>query len=154
MNDLVIVGAGPAGLNASVYASRYGLKNIIIGGIPGGLVANTHEIGNWLGEKSISGFDFSRKAMDHAKILGAEIKPAMVDQIKKDTGGNFELLLSDGSVVRSKTVLIATGSKHRNLGVPGEKELLGKGVSYCATCDGFFYKDKVVGIVGGSDSAV
>lgn len=151
--DLVIIGAGPAGLNASVYASRYGLKNLVVGEIPGGLTTNTHEIGNWLGEEKITGFEFAQKATAHVKSLGVEIKSTLVDQIKKDKDGRFNLLLADGSTIQAKAVLIATGTKHRKLGVPGEKELLGKGVSYCATCDGFFYKGKTVGIIGGSDSA-
>jgi len=154
MYDLVIVGAGPAGLNASVYASRYGLKNLVIGELPGGLTTNTHEIGNWLGEEKITGFEFAQKAVSHVKNLGTEIKSTLIDQIKKNKDGTFELLLADSNVIQAKTILIATGSKHRKLGVSGEKELLGKGVSYCATCDGFFYKDKTVGIIGGSDSAV
>lgn len=152
--DVVIVGAGPAGLNASVYASRYGLKNVVVGEISGGLVTQTTEIGNWLGEKNINGFEFVQKAIEHTKSFGTEIIASSVDQIKKTEEGNFEILLANGEKFKSKTILIATGSKHRKLGVPGEKEFLGKGVSYCATCDGFFYREKTVGIVGGSDSAV
>jgi len=152
--DIVIVGAGPAGLNASLYASRYGLKNIVVGEIPGGLVTQTVEIGNWLGEKKISGFEFVQKATEHIKSLGAEIKNVSVDEIKKKSENEFEVLLSNGETLVGKTIIIATGSRHRNLGVPGEKEMLGKGVSYCATCDGFFYKNKTVGVVGGNDSAV
>lgn len=153
MYDLVIIGAGPAGLNASVYASRYGLKNLVVGEIPGGLATETHEIGNWLGEEKITGFEFTQRAISHVKSLGVEVKPLLVDQIEKDGDGIFQFLLSDGSSVKSRTVLIATGSSHRKLGVPGEKELIGKGVSYCATCDGFFFRDKIVGVVGGGDSA-
>jgi len=154
MYDLVIIGAGPAGLNASIYASRYGLKNLVVGEISGGLTTQTHEIGNWLGEEKISGFEFSQKAVNHTKSLGVEIKSTSVNQIKKNKNGNFNILLTDGNKIQSKTILIATGSKHRKLGVIGEKTFLGKGVSYCATCDGFFYKNKIVGIVGGNDSAV
>lgn len=152
--DLIIIGAGPAGLNASLYASRYGLKNVIVGGVPGGLTSQIHEIGNWLGSPEISGFDFANKSMEHVKKFGAEVKGYLVDEINKDNEGIFEVLLSNGEKLKSKTILIATGSKHRKLGVGGEKEFLGKGVSYCATCDGFFYREKTVGIIGGSDSAV
>ena len=150
--DLTIIGSGPAGLNASVYASRYGLKNIIIGSVAGGLTSQTHEIGNWLGNQKITGFEFAQKSVEHAKSFGTEIKNNLVDEIIKDDDF-FSLLLSSGEKIRSKTVLVAMGTKHRNLGVPGEKELAGKGISYCATCDGFFFKKKIVAIVGGSDSA-
>ncbi|MCK9378741.1 MAG: FAD-dependent oxidoreductase [Candidatus Moranbacteria bacterium] len=150
--DLAIVGAGPAGLSASVYASRYGIKNVVIGGIAGGLVTETHEIGNWLGTQKITGFDFAQKAVAHAQSLGANIELVNVDRIEKD-GDEFELFLSSGKKIQAKTILLTMGTKHRHLGVPGEKELAGKGVSYCATCDGFFYRGKIVAVVGGSDSA-
>ena len=152
--DLVIIGAGPAGLNASLYASRYGLKNIIIGGVPGGLTSQIHEIGNWLGSPNISGFEFVKKTTEHIKEFETEMINCLVDEIVQENDESFKVFLSNGKKIIGKTVLIATGSKHRKLGIPGEKEFLGKGVSYCATCDGFFYRDKVVGVVGGSDSAV
>lgn len=152
--DVIIVGAGPAGLNASLYASRYGLKNIVIGGVPGGLTSQIHEIGNWLGSPDITGFDFVKNSTEHIKKFNTEIINSLVDEINKKEDGTFEVLVSNGSNLKTKTILIATGSKHRKLGVLGEKEFLGKGVSYCATCDGFFYRDKIVGIIGGSDSAV
>ncbi len=151
--DLAIVGAGPAGLSASVYASRYGIKNVVIGGISGGLTTQTHEIGNWLGEQKIAGWEFAQKATEHAKSYGVEIKNFLADEIKKEGEGNFQIFLSNGEKIQARTILIALGSKHRHLGVKGEKELAGKGVSYCATCDGFFYKEKTVAVVGGNDSA-
>jgi len=150
--DLAIIGAGPAGLSASVYASRYGLKNIIIGQIPGGLTTETHEIGNWLGDEKITGFDFAQKSEKHAKSLGADFNMGQVIDIKKEKN-NFKIILSNQTEIETKTVLIATGTKHRHLEIPGEKEFSGKGVSYCATCDGFFYKDKIVAVVGGNNSA-
>jgi thioredoxin reductase (NADPH) len=152
MHDLVIIGAGPAGLSASVYASRYSIENVVVGGITGGLTTETHEISNWLGTEKITGFEFAQNAANHAKSYGAEIISAAVDQIEK-IDGNFKLLLSDGKAVETKTILLAMGTKHRHLGVPGEKELTGKGVSFCATCDGFFYRGKTVAVIGGSDSA-
>ncbi|KKP67741.1 MAG: Thioredoxin reductase (NADPH) [Candidatus Moranbacteria bacterium GW2011_GWE1_35_17] len=152
--DLIIIGAGPAGLNAALYASRYGLKNAVVGGVPGGLTSQIHEIGNWLGSPEISGFEFVKNSTEHVKKFGTEIIGYLVDEIIRSEDGNFDVLLSDGDKLKSKTILVATGSKHRNLGAVGEKEFLGKGVSYCATCDGFFYRDKIVGIVGGNDSAV
>jgi thioredoxin reductase (NADPH) len=150
--DLAIIGAGPAGLNASVYASRYGISNVVIGGIAGGLASQTHEIGNWLGTEKIKGFEFGQKASQHAESYGEKIVNALVDTIEKTESG-FKLFLSNGNKVESKTILLATGTRHRHLGVPGEREFAGKGVSYCATCDGFFYRGKNVVIVGGSDSA-
>lgn len=151
--DLAIVGSGPAGLAASVYASRYGIHNVVIGGIAGGLAAQTHEIGNWLGTEKISGFEFAQKAEAHAKSYEkTEMVAALVDDVEEKEG-YYELLISDGQKIKAKTVLLAMGTKHRHLGVPGEKELAGKGVSYCATCDGFFYRGKTVAVVGGSDSA-
>ncbi len=150
--DLAIVGAGPGGLNASVYASRYGLKNIVIGQVPGGLTTETHEIGNWLGTEKITGAEFAQKAFQHAQSLGAETKMNLVDDIEK-RDDHFVLYLDSGEKIEALTVLLALGSKHRHLNIPGEKELAGKGVSYCATCDGFFYKNKKVAVIGGSDSA-
>jgi thioredoxin reductase len=93
--DLIIVGAGPAGLNASLYASRYGLKNIVVGGVPGGLTSQIHEIGNWLGSPAISGFEFVQKTTTHIKNFGTEIISCLVDEIKKEEDGGFILFLSN-----------------------------------------------------------
>ncbi|MEI8343736.1 MAG: FAD-dependent oxidoreductase [Candidatus Moraniibacteriota bacterium] len=150
--DLAIIGSGPAGLSASVYASRYGIKNVVIGGVAGGLTTQTHEIGNWLGTEKIAGFEFARKASAHAESYGMKNIVALVDAIEnKDE--NYLLLLSNGEKLEAKTILLAMGTKHRHLGAVGEKEFAGKGVSYCATCDGFFYRGKTVAVVGGNDSA-
>jgi len=151
MHDLLIIGAGPAGLSASVYASRYGIKNTIIGQIPGGLTTETHEIGNWLGDQAISGTDFALKATEHVKSFGTKIKNIQVEEIKKEDN-IFVLKTSEGEE-KAKALILATGTKHRHLGVPGEKELLGRGVSFCATCDGFFYRGKTVAVIGGNNSA-
>jgi thioredoxin reductase (NADPH) len=153
MHELAIIGAGPAGLSASIYASRYGLKNVIVGEISGGLPTEAHEIGNWLGTPNITGSDFAAKSVEHAKSYGTEIIAAKVDLIEKKND-EFELSLSNGKIIKAKAILLAMGNKHRKLGVPGEKELAGKGVSYCAICDGFFYKNKTIAVVGGNDSAV
>lgn len=150
--DLAIVGAGPAGFSASVYASRYGIKNVVIGGIAGGLTTQTHEIGNWLGTKKIAGYEFAQQSLDHVKNYDTEVVSALVDEIEEKEG-EFVLFASNGQKYTAKTILLAMGTKHRHLGVPGEKEFAGKGVSYCATCDGFFYRGKTVAVVGGSDSA-
>jgi len=150
--DLAIIGAGPAGLSASVYASRYGISNVVIGGIVGGLTTQTHEIGNWLGTEKITGFEFAMKAAAHSESYGTKNIPALVDVIEIKAE-NYLLFLSNGEKIQARTILLAIGTKHRHLGAVGEKEFVGKGVSYCATCDGFFYRGKTVAVVGGNDSA-
>ncbi len=151
--DLVIIGAGPAGLSASIYASRYGIKHLVIGEVTGGLMTQTFEIGNWLGTENIAGQAFADASAAHVRSYGAEIRSAIVTDIAKQDEGGFLLTLADGKVLSAKTILSATGTHHRYLNVPGEKELAGKGVSYCPTCDGFFFKQKIVTIAGGGDSA-
>jgi thioredoxin reductase (NADPH) len=152
MYDLIIIGAGPAGLAASIYASRYGIGHIIVGQILGGQISETHSIDNYPGMEDMSGFEFAKKWGDHAKKYGAEIKPVLVKKIEK-SDDLFKVELENNETLKSKTVLLATGTKRRKLSIPGEKEFSGKGVSYCATCDGFFYKNKTVGVIGGSNSA-
>ncbi|MFA6383556.1 MAG: FAD-dependent oxidoreductase [Parcubacteria group bacterium] len=149
---LIIIGAGPAGLAASIYASRYGVKHIIVGELLGGLIAETHLIDNYPGIEDVTGFEFGQKLAHHAQKYGVEIMPGRVQKIFK-AEADFEIELAGGGIISSKAILIATGTKHRKLGIKGEEEFLGKGVSYCATCDGFFYKNKTVAVVGGSDSA-
>lgn len=150
--DTAIIGAGPAGLSAAVYLSRYALKPIVIGDLFGGTATKSHEIGNWLGDEKITGSAFAKKATDHAKSYGVPFTVARVRGIERE-GLVFALELDSGETVHAKTVLLATGTEHRHLNIPGEKEFSGKGVSFCATCDGFFFKDKTVAVVGGSDSA-
>lgn len=150
--DTAIVGAGPAGLSAAVYLSRYALSTIVIGDLFGGTATKSHEIGNWLGDEKITGFDFAQKAVAHAKSYGVPFTVAKVRGIEQEDT-IFALELDNGAVVHAKTVLLATGTEHRHLHVPGEIEFSGRGVSFCATCDGFFFKDKDVAVVGGSDSA-
>ncbi len=150
--DLIIIGAGPAGLSASVYASRYGIKHAVLGEIAGGLLTQTFDVGNWIGTKEIKGQAFADAMADHAKSYGVEILPVSVERIEKKSDGNFSVIAGEKSF-ETKTVLVATGTKHRHLGVPGEQEFSGKGVSFCPTCDGFFFKGKRVAVVGGGDSA-
>ncbi|HDZ85709.1 MAG TPA: NAD(P)/FAD-dependent oxidoreductase, partial [Candidatus Moranbacteria bacterium] len=136
-HDLAIIGAGPAGLNASVYASRYGIKNIIIGEVSGGLTTTTFDIGNWLGTQKISGMDFAQKSADHAKSYGVEIIAGKVDKIDKNPPqspfkkggreGGFRLLFNDGKKIEARAILLTMGTKYRKLGIPGEEELSGKG---------------------------
>lgn len=151
--DLIIIGAGPAGLAASIYASRYGMGHVVLGEILGGQISETHEIDNYPGIENLSGLEFSQKWGAHARKYGAEIKNVKVDSIVKD-GHFFILALSNGETLKSRAVLLATGTRRRKLALAGEKALLGHGVSYCATCDGFFYRGKTVGVIGGADSAV
>ena len=150
--DLIIVGAGPAGLSASIYASRYGIKHLIVGSLLGGQISETHLIDNYPGIENATGFEFSQKLGNHAKKYGVEILSKKVLDISKNKNG-FEISLESGGKLQAKAILLGTGTKKRTLDVKGEEELLGKGVSYCATCDGFFYKNKIVAVVGGNDSA-
>ena len=151
--DLVIIGAGPAGLSASIYASRYGIQHLVVGEVTGGLMTQTFEIGNWLGTENITGQAFADASAAHVRSYGAEIRPAIVTAITQQEDSSFILKFADGKTVSAKTILAATGTHHRYLNVSGEKELAGKGVSYCPTCDGFFFKNKTVAIIGGGDSA-
>jgi thioredoxin reductase (NADPH) len=152
MYDLIILGAGPTGMAASIYASRYKINHLVIGNIFGGSLFKAHKIENWPGEKSISGSDLVMKFYEHAKSLGAEIVEEEVVKINKDNGV-FTAKTNMNKTYQSKVVLVALGTKHRKLNVPGEEEFLGKGVSYCAVCDGAFFKGKTVAVIGGSNSA-
>lgn len=156
MYDFIVIGGGCSGLSAGMYATRLGLKTLVFAELPGGLITTTHLVENWPGVISISGPDLAMSLYSHAEASGAEIKGEIVSKIEKlpDVNGfpQFKTTTSSGEYI-SKTVLIATGTKHKHLGVPGEKEFENKGVSYCALCDGAFFKNKVVGVVGGGDSA-
>lgn len=150
---LIIIGAGPASLTASIYASRYGIKHQIVGEIVGGQISETHLVDNYPGIEDVTGFDLAQKMAQHAKKYGVEILPGRVQVVEKKADG-FQVKLENGQRLDARTILIATGTKKRKLGLPSEAEFQGKGVSYCATCDGFFYKGKTVAVVGGSDSAL
>lgn len=155
MRDLVIIGSGPAGLSAAVYAKRAMLDVVVLEkeAFGGGQIVNTERVDNYLGLYGISGFDMGMKFREHAEALGAEFEEAEVTEIRAN-GDAREVVLEDGNIIETKAVLIATGAKHRLLGVPGEKELIGAGVSYCATCDGAFFRNKEVAVVGGGDVAL
>lgn len=150
--DTAIIGAGPAGLSAAVYLSRYALKSIVIGDLFGGTATKSNEIGNWLGDQNITGAEFAKNAIEHVKSYGVPFVIAKVKGIEKEELV-FAVELDNGDIVHAKTILLATGTEHRHLNVPGEEEFMGKGVSFCATCDGFFFKNKEVAVIGGSDSA-
>lgn len=152
--DTGIIGAGAAGLTASIYASRYQLSNIVFGTLWGGEIANASIIENWPGDKSVTGAELTQRFLDHAKDQGGEIRPDKIIKIIKNTDHAFDLVTESGDKVAVKEVILATGTRRRHLNVPGEKELAGRGVSYCATCDAAFFKEKVTAVVGGGDSAL
>lgn len=151
--DVIIVGAGPAGMTAAIYTSRADLDTLMIErGIPGGQMANTEDVENYPGYESILGPELSTKMFDHAKKFGATYAYGNITEIKD--GERYKTVVAGDKEYKSRTVIITTGAKYKKLGVPGEEELSGRGVSYCAVCDGAFFKDKELVVVGGGDSAV
>lgn len=153
--DVIIIGAGPAGMSAGIYVCRKQLSALILSEDFGGQMARSWEIENYIGYHLISGVDLAKRFKDHLesfKCLTMKVGQK-VSSIKKGKG-LFEVNLSSGQLYSSKTVIVATGRKPRMLGVPGESELRGHGVTYCATCDAPFFKDKVVAVVGDGNSAL
>ncbi len=151
MHDLIIIGGGPAGLSAAIYAARFKLDTIVLAKQPGGLIMTAHLIENWPGIASISGLELAEKMKEHASKFKVPIVEQDVIGVEKTNAG-FDVRTSE-KVYKGKTVLFATGTERRKLGVPGEEEFLGKGVSYCAACDGPFFREKTVAVIGGSDAA-
>ncbi len=151
--SLIIIGAGPAGMTASIYASRFKVDNLIIGQSPGGLVLEAHKICNYPSEPEISGVELVTKMQQQVESLGASIVLDKVKEIKNTGKDEFYLQTESGKEFWTRTILLASGTEHRKLNLSGENEFLGKGVSYCATCDAMFYRDKNVAVIGGSDSA-
>lgn len=179
MYDVIIIGSGPAGLSASVYAKRAGLKALTLEKNPvsGGQVLNTYEVDNYLGLPGINGFDMGMKFREHADGLGCEFKTAEVRSIYReheeekvlkaasvseisngstaeDTQEQGFFVETDEGIFHTKAVVAAMGAVHAKLGIPGEEELAGRGVSYCATCDGAFFRGRVTAVIGGGDVAV
>ena len=154
MHDLAIIGAGPAGLSAGIYGKRAGLDTVIIDetGVGGGQVLTTYEVDNYPGLPGISGFDLGMKFKEHADKAGVEFIEATVEGLSV-TDTVKKIITTEGTV-EAKTVIIATGAMHNELNIPGEEELAGMGVSYCATCDGAFFKNKVTAVIGGGDVAL
>lgn len=151
--DVVIIGAGPAGMTAAVYTSRANLSTLMIErGIPGGQMANTEEVENYPGFETILGPELSTKMFDHAKKFGAEYAYGDVSEIID--GEEYKIIKSGGKEYKARAIILSTGAEYKKMGVPGEKELGGRGVSYCAVCDGAFFKGKNLVVVGGGDSAV
>lgn len=153
--DLVIIGSGPAGMTAAIYAKRAMLDCILLEKeyLPGGQVIKTYEVDNYPGIPKTNGMELSSKFSEHANELGVERMTAEVRNIKAD-GEIKEIEVGNGETLQTKTIILATGAVHRTLSVPGEEKFTGMGVSYCATCDGAFFRDKVTAVVGGGDVAL
>ena len=151
MYDTVRVGSGPAGLTAAIYAKRAGLETLLIENTPvgGGQIATTDRVDNYPGLPGINGMELGMKFREHAEKLGCGFRDGQVVKVEPD-----KVTLDDGTTIDTKTVVLALGADHRQLGVPGENEFRGKGVSYCATCDGAFFRKKDVAVVGGGDVAL
>ncbi len=151
--DVIIAGAGPAGMTAAVYASRANLSTLMIErGVPGGQMANTEDVENYPGFDHILGPELSNKMFEHAKKFGAEYGYGDIKEIVEQ--GELKLVRAGNKEYRARAVIVATGAEYKKLGIPGEQELGGRGVSYCAVCDGAFFKNRELVVVGGGDSAV
>ena len=155
MIDVAIIGAGTAGLTAAVYARRAGASvTIFEGEAPGGQIINTPEIDNFPGLPGVSGYEYANKLFEQAQAFGAEF---VFDKVKKVEGSleeGFVLTAEYGTVCEAKTIIIASGVKRREMGLAGEQEYTGRGISYCATCDGAFFKGKTAAVFGGGNTAV
>lgn len=154
MYDIIIIGSGPAGLSAAIYGQRARLSVLVIEKQPmsGGQIINTYDVDNYPGLPGISGFELATKMRAHADALGAKFVTEEVRSV--ELSGEEKVIYTDAGEYRAKTVVIATGAVHRKLSVPGEEALLGMGVSYCATCDGAFFRGKETAVVGGGDVAL
>lgn len=154
MYDVIIIGSGPAGLSAAVYAARAGMNLLVLEKNPmsGGQILNTYEVDNYLGMPGIHGFDMGMQFRAHAEKLGVTFKGAKVLSI--EDLGEKKVVHTRREDLETKALIVATGAEHAHLGVPGEEQFSGRGISYCATCDGAFYKGKTVAVVGGGDVAL
>ncbi|MDM5200613.1 MULTISPECIES: thioredoxin-disulfide reductase [Fictibacillus] len=151
--DVLIIGAGPAGMTAAVYTSRANLSTLMLErGIPGGQMANTEDVENYPGFETILGPELSNKMFEHAKKFGAEYAYGDVKEIIN--GEEYKTVVTGSKQFKARSIIIGTGAEYKKLGVPGEKEFGGRGVSYCAVCDGAFFKNRELVVVGGGDSAV
>lgn len=154
--DLIIIGSGPAGLAAAVYAQRAKLDTLVVekAMVSGGQVLTTYEVDNYPGLPGIGGYDLGLKFREHADRLGARFVEDEVLNIQDGGKGAIKGVVCQGNTYEARSLILATGAVHRKLGVPGEEELAGAGVSYCATCDGAFFRNKVTAVIGGGDVAV
>jgi len=151
--DVIIIGAGPAGMAAAVYTSRANLSTLILErGVPGGQMANTEEVENYPGFDKVLGPELSTKMFEHAKKFGAEYVYGDVKEIID--GEEYKTVIAGSNKYKAYSIIIGSGAEYKKTGVPGEKELGGRGVSYCAVCDGAFFKQKELFVIGGGDSAV
>lgn len=155
MYDTIIIGSGPAGLSAAVYAARAALKALVIEKVYGdcGQIAESERVDNYLGLYGENGFELGEKFRSHAEALGAAFYEGEVSAIERTSDG-YRIRITDGGDFLTKTVVYAAGASHCRLNIKGEKSLSGKGVSYCALCDGAFCKDKAVAVIGGGDTAL
>lgn len=154
IHDLVIVGGGPAGLSAGIYAMRAALDTVLVEkGVPGGQIALTKDVENYPGIEEIGGFELCERFLNHAKRYDLDIRENEVASVEPGVDYH-EVVLADGTRLNAHAVILAVGGSARKLGATGELEQYGKGVSYCATCDGFFFRGKTVVVVGGGDTAL
>jgi len=153
--DVIVIGAGPAGLCAGMYAGRGMLKTLVLErGLPGGELLNTELIEDYIGFESIPGRDLAEKMASHALKFGAELVTDTVEAVRKTEDGDFTVETALGKTYRAPAVILTAGGTPNKLGVPGEQEYAGRGVSYCAVCDGAFFKQETIAVVGGGDAAV
>lgn len=156
--DFIIIGAGPAGMTAAIYASRAGLKTAMIeSGAPGGKLLKTNEISNWPGIKTEPGSQLAMDMFEHSTSFGAVYEYGKVVEIKTDEenpASDKQIICEDGTIFQAPAVLVATGTKERLMGIPEENKNIGRGLSYCAVCDGAFFRDQEVAVIGGGNSAL
>src|SRR5699024_8108467 len=151
--DVIVAGAGPAGMTAAVYASRANLNTLMIErGVPGGQMVDTEEVENYPGFDHILGADLSNKMFEHSRKFGAEY--AYGDISKVEDYGDYKLIIAGDKEYKTRSLIISTGAQFKKMGIEGESELTGRGVSYCAVCDGAFFKERELVVIGGGDSAV
>lgn len=156
MLDTLIIGSGPAGLAAAIYASRAALDYMILekAGYSGGQIVTTNDLDNYPGMPNVNGASFSMALQEHAEKLGATIKEAEVIAIKRDDNNIYTIKIAGQDDILTKSVILATGANPRTLNIPGEQEYLSRGVYYCATCDGAFYRNKITAVIGGGNTAL
>ncbi len=152
--DTIIIGGGVTAFGAAMYAGRFTMKTLVIGETMGGTIILTDIVENYPGFKKLTGMELANNISDHAKEYGIEVENDKVTSAKKVNSHLFEVETSSGKKFKGKTIIIATGTKWKKLNIPGEEQYANKGVHYCALCDGAFYRNKVIGVVGGGDSAV